>query len=173
MGKVVPGLYTIRSRLMRSHQSRPSFPIRERFFVSGGRRKTNHETSNRLNSVSRLNKIFARRCTNGGAIELPRPIRPISCFFLLLWKRDGRANNNGEKSWTRSRAIKIQAIKIRLERWDKSKKERKKEEGKRNVAKFPINNKFINERLDIPSRWPINLRIFVFFFTENNSGLID
>lgn len=62
---------------------------------------------------------------------------------------------------------------IRLERWDKSKKERKKEEGKRNVAKFPINNKFINERLDIPSRWPINLRIFVFFFTENNSGLID
>ena len=30
MGKVVPGLYTIRSRLMRSHQFRPSFPIRAR-----------------------------------------------------------------------------------------------------------------------------------------------
>lgn len=98
----------------------------------------------------------------GGAIELPRPLylRPILSpvsffsflFFFATWKSDGRANNNGEKSWTRSRDNKNLYDKdffIRLERWDKSFVRKKKGKGNRNVAKFPVNNKFINERIDI------------------------
>lgn len=45
MGKVVPGLYTIRSRLMRSHQFRPSFPIRTREILRFGR-TTRNESRN-------------------------------------------------------------------------------------------------------------------------------
>lgn len=133
---------------------------------SSFRRKTNHETSNRLNSVSRLNKIFARRCTTGGgrgeggAIELPCPLRPILSsvsfffFFFTAWKSEGRANNNGEKSWTRSRDNKNLDDKdfFSLFAWrdgiSLSPDEKKKKE-KRTLRKFPIDNKFINERIDI------------------------
>lgn len=54
-------------------------------------------------------------------------------FFFATWKSDGRANNNGEKSWTRSRDNKNLYDKdffIRLERWDKSFVRKKKGERK-------------------------------------------
>lgn len=77
-------------------------------------------------------------------------------FFFTAWKSEGRANNNGEKSWTRSRDNKNLDDKdfFSLFAWrdgislsPDEKKKRKKEKG--TLRKFPIDNKFINERIDI------------------------